>query len=98
LKALKNYTKRFFSIRENKALQSAEEIVPIVMKHIKPASVIDIGCGNGAWLSVFAKHGVYSLLGVDGGAVDKGNLLVPKEQFKNFDLLKAKDEYNFIQI
>ena len=85
---MRNYTKRFFAIRESKALQSAGEIVPIIMDYINPASVVDIGCGNGTWLSVFAKHNVSDLLGVDGGYVDSENLLIPLEQFTAFDLSK----------
>jgi len=87
---MQNYSKRFFSIREKKALQSAKEIVPIVMEYIKPTSVIDIGCGNGTWLSVFAEYGICDLLGVDGGVVDESNLLVSMKQFQNFDLSKEK--------
>lgn len=30
------------------------------------ASVVDVGCGLGAWLSVFAEHGIADYLGVDG--------------------------------
>ena len=86
---MRSYTKRFFSIRESKALQSAQEIVPIVMKYVNPGSVIDIGCGNGAWLSIFSRHGLMDFLGVDGGTIDDSNLLIMPEKFTRFDLSKG---------
>jgi SAM-dependent methyltransferase len=48
------------------AQASARQIIPILLKWIKPASVIDVGCGFGAWLAVFEELGVRDLWGVDG--------------------------------
>jgi hypothetical protein len=48
------------------AQSSARVIVPLVMELTHPRSVIDVGCGNGSWLSVFNKHGVEDFLSVDG--------------------------------
>jgi SAM-dependent methyltransferase len=39
--------------------------VPILLELVRPRSVVDVGCGSGAWLSVFAELGVKDLLGID---------------------------------
>ena len=36
---------------------SAKEIVPLLVKAIKPLSVVDVGCGMGQWLDIFEKKG-----------------------------------------
>ena len=82
------YNKQFYSVREKAAVQSAEQVVPIVLEHLKPSCIIDIGCGNGCWLSAFAKQGVNDYMGVDGGAVDSENLLISPEHFSSADLSK----------
>lgn len=50
------------------ALRSAERVLPLVFDLIQPTSVIDVGCGDGAWLSVAKSLGVSRVLGVDHGA------------------------------
>ena len=39
-------------------LADAREIVPEILRLIRPGSVIDLGCGIGTWLSVFRELGV----------------------------------------
>jgi hypothetical protein len=48
--------------------------------------VVDLGCGVGAWLSVFAAHGVSEVLGVDGPWVPRQMLRIPQECFRPMDL------------
>jgi SAM-dependent methyltransferase len=65
-------------------------IVPLLMETIKPASVIDVGCGIGTFLNVFKEYGVQSLLGLDGAWVDKEKLSkhISLDNFKETDLEK----------
>lgn len=70
---------------------SAEVVVPIVLDLVGPSSVVDVGCGRGAWLAVFRRHGVADVLGVDGAWVDRGSLLVPAESFRAADLGRPTD-------
>lgn len=63
------------------ALRSARALVPWLVGTLKPASVVDVGCGEGVWLSVFAENGVTDLLGIDGPHVDPERLLFPRERF-----------------
>jgi len=80
------YNRDFYREIEEGSVRSAREIVPLVMQLLRPMSVIDVGCGNGAWLSVFAEHGITDLLGVDGDYVDREALLIPHERFMPHDL------------
>ncbi len=68
------------------AVESARAVVPIVMNLIHPGSVIDIGCGTGAWLRAFQECGVDNVLGLDGDYVDQSMLLIDSQYFAPVDL------------
>jgi SAM-dependent methyltransferase len=80
------YNNAFFDRLEEGTLRSATEIVPIVMDWIEPQSVVDVGCGRGAWLSMFKEHGVETILGFDGEYIDRKQLLIADECFVPADL------------
>ncbi|MFS0840343.1 class I SAM-dependent methyltransferase [Paenibacillus sp. 1P03SA] len=80
------YNPDFFKSQQDGSRKSAMEVVPILLDLINPESVIDIGCGTGAWLSVFKDGGVREILGVDGDYVNEDMLQIPKENFRKHDL------------
>ena len=80
------YDKTFFENLTAGAIGSARVIVPHVVGLIGPRSVVDIGCGTGAWLRAFADHGIDDYLGVDGIYVDPAQLLIPVDKFRPLDL------------
>jgi hypothetical protein len=80
------YSADFFDRHAGRALSSAREIVPAVLEIVQPKSVVDVGCGIGAWLSVFREHGIEDLLGIDGAYVDASQLLIPQHCFRTHDL------------
>jgi len=84
------YDRSFFLEQQTSSRQSAEHVVPAVIECIRPSSVIDVGCGLGAWLAVFRKHGIEdkNLLGVDGDYVDRTLLQIPRDCFQARDLSK----------
>jgi hypothetical protein len=82
----KDYDSQYYSRRFRPALSSAEAMVPFLIERFSPSSVTDIGSAEGAWLSVFAKHGVKNIRGFDGPWVNKDELLIPIEQFTVLDL------------
>jgi hypothetical protein len=84
-----NYQDNFFEYHLQGAISSAENVIPVVKEYIDPASVIDIGCGIGAWLSVWKKSGVKEIMGVDGEYVDTSKLLIEQDEFKPFNLERA---------
>lgn len=66
--------------------KAAENFIPFVFRHIRPKSVIDIGCGTGTWLKIFKSYGVDEILGIDGSNVDLSHLEIPAENFRAHDL------------
>ena len=80
------YTETFYSYIEKGSISSAEIMLPILIDNIKFDSVIDIGCGRGAWLSVFKDVGIDDIYGVDGSYVSVDNLLVGRTEFLSHDL------------
>lgn len=82
------YTKKYYNRQRERSRASAEEVVPLILQMIHLKSVVDVGCGAGTWLSVFKKHGVGDVCGVDGEYVDRGLLQISQEQFFPFDLKK----------
>jgi SAM-dependent methyltransferase len=65
--------------------ESARVAVPLVLEEIPARSVVDVGCGLGAWLAVFKEHGVEDVLGYDGPWVDRSRLLVTPGEFRAVD-------------
>jgi SAM-dependent methyltransferase len=53
---------------------------------LQPKSVIDVGCGDGTWLSVFQELGVSDMVGLDGDYVDRRQLQIAQDQFRSIDL------------
>src|SRR5262245_52175926 len=76
----------YFSWQGQSAERSARAVVPLVMNRFRPKSVVDIGCGSGAWLQVFHEHGVPEVLGVDGPYVQQASLRIPEDRFVRHDL------------
>jgi SAM-dependent methyltransferase len=80
------YTTEFFDTIRDGSRRSAEVVVPIVLEILKPTSVIDVGCGDGTWLSVFIEMGVKDVCGLDGKYVNATQLRIPQDLFKPTDL------------
>lgn len=79
------YSSQFFDNIKDGSLSSAEVVVPLVMDMVRPRTIIDVGCGQGAWLSVFARHGA-EVTGCDGEYVIRESLLIPRNRFCPIDL------------
>jgi SAM-dependent methyltransferase len=75
------------------SLESARVIAPIVTALLNPKSVIDFGCGHGAWLKAFKENGIRAIQGVDGPWVDRSRLLIDSTFFRSLDLCHARDLY-----
>ena len=80
------YTEDYFQNRQAGVMRSADVIVPLVIEWVRPASVVDVGCGIGGWLATFEQHGVQNFLGVDGEHVDRTKLVIPQDRFLPRDL------------
>src|SRR5262249_19742748 len=86
--AQSQYGTRFQDFITADSLRSAERVVPLVVSLIRPKSAVDVGCGTGAWLSVFHKFGAERILGIDGNYVDRSRLLIPHDRFVGGDVTR----------
>jgi SAM-dependent methyltransferase len=80
------YTGDYHKALRDGARRSAEVVVPLVLALARPRSVVDVGCGLGTWLAVFAEHGVEDVRGVDGAYVERSALEIPPGSFIAWDL------------
>jgi SAM-dependent methyltransferase len=71
------YGDAFFADVERTSLASARRVVPAAVATWHPASVIDVGCGEGIWAAVFEAEGVPAV-GVDGSYVRPERRLVDR--------------------
>lgn len=81
-----SYTGAFFDEITPLAFASARVVVPFVHDLVRPRSVVDVGCGAGAWLAVWYEQGVEDGLGLDGDYVDTTRLHIPADEFRAVDL------------
>ncbi len=82
----KFYGGTFFKNLSEGSYQSAQVIVPKVIEMFQPKSVVDVGCGLGAWLKVFEDNGVRDVYGIDGDYVNTAHLIIEQSKFLKFDL------------
>ncbi len=77
---------RTFQHSDFTTAHSAKIIVEHLSKWIKPNKVVDIGCGNGAWLNAFKEAGAKHILGIDGVWTNPESIVIPVENFIQRDL------------
>jgi Methyltransferase domain len=66
---------------------SAAMVVPLIMSLFPGTkSVIDVGCGVGAWLSAFSANGVPHIRGLEGGQPAPHQLKIPASAIQAADL------------
>lgn len=74
-------------------------VVPYIMELFKPTSVIDIGCGLGAWLKIFEEYGIEDYRGIDGHYLDIKQVICDKNKIQLDDLenpKKANRKYDIV--
>lgn len=84
------YRADFYRYLASFAIRSAKRVVPQLAGVLPIRSVVDFGCGHGAWLSVWQSVGV-SITGVDGSYVDRRHLLIDAAHFHAVDLTEPID-------
>jgi SAM-dependent methyltransferase len=81
------YDRAYYAGQVQGSLRSAAMLVPRILSLFPgTASVVDFGCGTGAWLHQFKVAGIGRVLGLDGGAPDDGMLLLSRGEFRGVDL------------
>lgn len=80
------YSSRFYRTYHAEVEASARAVAPLILEMTRARSVVDVGCGQGTWLSVFRELGVERVQGMDGSYVDRAALRIPAECFRAVDL------------
>ena len=78
------YDNPYFDALRDGSLRSARVVVPIVLELVQTQSVIDVGCGSGAWLCAFKENGVRTVRGLDNTHYSK--LLIDPSEFDEVNL------------
>lgn len=88
---MSSYDDSFFDYVNSGATVSARQVIPHLVDVIDIGSVLDVGCGQGAWLSVWRELGVEDVRGVDGDYVNRDRLLIDPGRFSPQDLSSGFD-------
>jgi hypothetical protein len=68
------YDGGFYDWQSSASYQSARVVLPLLRRWLPFASMVDVGCGAGAWLRAAGELGVPELHGFDGPWVDRARL------------------------
>ncbi len=95
------YDSDFYRSINSGSTRAAEVIVPLVRNMLQktPASVLDMGCGAGAWLEIWQLGGS-QIMGVDGPYIQESDLLIPATAFHPHDLrspLQLEKQFDLAQ-
>lgn len=101
---MSEYDRDFYDFIRPGSLRSARVIIPIVTELFgHPESVADVGCGEGAWLSVWKElspHESICVHGFDGDYVGDENLLIDPSEFTAVNLdhqLVVDETFDIVQ-
>ena|SRR2546426_5959461 len=71
------------------SLESARVLLPHLWKYMRPRSVLDVGCGRGAWVAACHELGSTHLFGLDGDWNHQDQMIDKSIQFRGVDLTQA---------
>lgn len=74
------YDAKFYQEQKDESYRSARSVAPIIIEAVHPKTMVDVGCGVGAWARAFQDFGV-DAYGVDGDYVDRSQLLIDQKKF-----------------
>lgn len=81
------YDQQFYEDISDGSRRSAAVVVPLVLRLLPGVrSVVDFGCGAGAWLAEYALCGVPTITGLDFGQGTSDHLFIPRDRFHVTDL------------
>ena len=80
------YDDVFYQKQIDGSYKSARIYAYLLARVFKPVSVVDVGCGRGAWLKAFKEVGAQRLVGFDGAWNAQENMIEPAIVFTACDL------------
>jgi hypothetical protein len=72
-------------------LAGAKAALLHVMGDRSPKSLLDVGCGTGTWVRAAMDCGISDVFGIDGIYIPEGDLLFPRNVFRQQDLAQPWD-------
>lgn len=96
MESLKTYSTKFYKNQLTESFNSANYIVPIINNWFQPKTIVDVGCGVGAWLEVWKNQdNIEEIKGLDAKFVDKSFMRIDMDsEFLEVDLNKPLPELN----
>ncbi len=89
---MSTYDPAFFKYINNGSTSSAAAIIALIKLYFNVQSVVDFGCGQGAWLRGMEEHGgAREVLGLDGDYVDRDSLLIDRSELRVSDLTSGSN-------
>jgi SAM-dependent methyltransferase len=82
----KLYSPYYFRKEFSESNSASAVMVPLILEAISVHSVLDVGCGVGAFLRRFRNHGVIDIVGVDGDYIPDWLMKVDGKCFHQHDL------------
>ena len=80
------YGDGFYDDQIEGSLKSAKKYVDFLKTIFRPDSVVDVGCGRGAWLKAFKDVGATKVVGFDGAWNNQQNMIDQSIEFHGVDL------------
>ncbi len=82
------YGEGFYAAQLDESLRAARLYSGHLAQFYRPQSVIDLGCGRGAWLKAFGEIGANRLVGIDGPWNSADKMVDPAIAFRAAELEK----------
>lgn len=80
------YPDGFYDDRRAHTAHAARTVLGLVMPHLAPRRVLDVGCGTGTWLAAALELGAAEVHGIEGDWVEPQMLDDPRIAFSAQDL------------
>ncbi|MBI4921526.1 MAG: methyltransferase domain-containing protein [Devosia nanyangense] len=85
------YQDNYYDYIDGGSIRSARAVIPTARRYVNINSVLDVGCGRGAWLKGWVESGIDDFVGVDGDYVQVDKLPFSPDHFHAVDLVKRFD-------